>query len=112
MPFSFVFDGDFVAMQRFLRNVDAFTQVKGTQIVVKGRLLTIDGISLTASRDGFPKVKATLTATAYLLPADEGATAGATPAGPATGAQPAAPAAGAAGTATASASSSTSNGAG
>ena len=112
MPFSFVFDGDFFAMQRFLRNVDAFTQVKGTQIVVKGRLLTIDGISLTASRDGFPKVKATLTATAYLLPADEGATAGATPAGPATGAQPAAPAAGAAGTATASASSSTPNGAG
>jgi hypothetical protein len=107
MPFSFVFDGDFFAMQRFLRKVDAFTQVKGTQVIVSGRLLTIDGISLAESRDGFPKVKATLSATAYLLPAEEGATA----ARPATGAQPAAPAA-TPGTATASASTPTPNGAG
>ena len=34
-------------------------------------------------RGGFPQVKATLSATTYLLPADQGLTAGATPAGPA-----------------------------
>ena len=82
MPFTFVFDGSFFSMEKFLRNVDAFTRVRGEQVSVSGRLLSIDGFSLTASRTGFPKVKATLAATAYLLPADEGLTAGATPAGP------------------------------
>ena len=90
MPFSFVFDGSFVSMQRFLRNVDRFVRLQDGQVMVSGRLLTVDGISLTAGREGFPSVKATLTATAYLLPADEGATAGATAAGPTAGSQPAA----------------------
>jgi hypothetical protein len=82
MPFTFVFDGSFFSMEKFLRNVDRFTSVRGEQLSVRGRLLSIDGFSLTASRAGFPKVKATLAATAYLLPADEGLTAGATSAGP------------------------------
>jgi hypothetical protein len=82
MPFTFVFDGSFFSMEKFLRNVDGFTRVRGEQLSVSGRLLSIDGFSLTASRSGFPRVKATLAATAYLLPADEGLTAGATPAGP------------------------------
>ena len=82
MPFTFVFDGSFFSMEKFLRNVDGFTRVRGEQLSVRGRLLSIDGFSLTASRTGFPRVKATLAATAYLLPADEGLTAGATPAGP------------------------------
>ena len=82
MPFTFIFDGSFFSMEKFLRNVDGFTRVRGKQLSVSGRLLSIDGFSLTASRSGFPRVKATLAATAYLLPADEGLTAGATPAGP------------------------------
>jgi hypothetical protein len=82
MPFTFVFDGSFFSMEKFLRNVDGFTRVRGERLSVTGRLLSIDGFSLTASPDGFPKVKATLAATAYLLPADEGLTAGATPAAP------------------------------
>jgi hypothetical protein len=102
MPFSFVFDGSFFSMQRFLRNVDRFVRLQDGQVLVSGRLLSVDGISLSAGREGFPSVKATLTATAYLLPADEGATAGATAAGPAAGSQPAAPASGSSETATAS----------
>jgi hypothetical protein len=82
MPFTFIFDGSFFSMEKFLRNVDAFTRVRGDELSVRGRLLSIDGFSLTASRTGFPRVKATLAATAYLLPADEGLTAGATPTGP------------------------------
>ena len=108
MPFSFVFDGSFFSMQRFLRNVDRFVRLQGGQVMVSGRLLTVDGISLSAGRDGFPSVKATLTATAYLLPADEGATAGATAAGPTAGSQPAA---GSSETATASTSTPTTTGA-
>ncbi|HEU4978907.1 MAG TPA: hypothetical protein VFT42_08445 [Solirubrobacteraceae bacterium] len=83
MPFQFEFDGSFFDMEHFLDRVAAFTQVHGNKISVNGRLMTIDGISLTASRFGFPKVKANIAATAYLLPSDEGLTNGATPAGPA-----------------------------
>jgi type II secretory pathway component PulM len=89
MPFSFVFDGTFFDMEHFLQNVGGFATAQGKTINVNGRLLTIDGISLQASRHGFPRVKATLTATAYLLPSDEGLTNGATPQSPtaATGSQ-------------------------
>jgi hypothetical protein len=83
MPFTFEFDGSFFDMEHFLDRVAAFTQVQGNKISINGRLMTIDGISLTASRFGFPKVKANIAATAYLLPSDEGLTNGATPAGPA-----------------------------
>jgi hypothetical protein len=85
MPFSFDFQGKFFDMQRFLQSIDRLTAVQGKTISVKGRLLTVDGISLKAGPNGFPDVDATVAATAYLLPADEGLTAGATPTGPAAG---------------------------
>ena len=85
MPFSFNFTGSFRNMQRFLKAIDGFTAVKGKSINVKGRLLTVDGVGLKAGVKGFPDVDATVAVTAYLLPADEGLTAGATPATPTTG---------------------------
>jgi type II secretory pathway pseudopilin PulG len=78
MPFSFEFDGSFFHMQRFLKSINGLTDVNGDSINVKGRLLTVDGVSLEAGPKGFPDVKATVVATSYLLPADEGLTAGAT----------------------------------
>jgi hypothetical protein len=92
MPFNFAFNGSFFKLEDFLRAVDRFTTVDGKQVTVRGRLLTIDGISLTASPDGFPKMTAKVKATAYLLPADEGLTLGGTPAAPATASSPATPA--------------------
>ncbi len=85
MPFSFNFTGSFANMQRFLKAIDGLTAVKGKSINVKGRLLTVDGVGLKAGVKGFPDVDATVAVTAYLLPADEGLTAGATPATPTTG---------------------------
>jgi Tfp pilus assembly protein PilO len=85
MPFSFNFTGSFRNMQRFLKAIDGLTAVQGKSINVKGRLLTVDGVGLKAGVKGFPNVDATVAVTAYLLPADEGLTAGATPATPATG---------------------------
>ncbi len=82
MPFSFTFEGTFFNMERFLREVDRFTRTLNNQITVNGRLLTVDGVGLVAGRGGFPRVKASVRATAYLLPADQGLTAGATPAAP------------------------------
>jgi hypothetical protein len=78
MPFSFDFDGKFFPLQRFLRSLDDLTTVNGKSISVKGRLLTVDGVALKAGPKGFPDVSATVAVTAYLLPADEGLTAGAT----------------------------------
>jgi type II secretory pathway pseudopilin PulG len=72
MPFSFNFDGKFFPMQHFLKALDGLTTVNGKSIHVKGRLLTVDGVSLVAGPKGFPDVTATVAATAYLLPADEG----------------------------------------
>jgi hypothetical protein len=77
MPFTFNFDGKFFPMQRFLHALDGLTTVNGKSINVKGRLLTVDGISLVAGPNGFPDVTASVAATAYLLPSDEGLTPGA-----------------------------------
>jgi hypothetical protein len=83
MPFNFTFDGSYFDMEHMLHSLDALTTVADDSIDVKGRLLTVDGFALSAGPKGFPQVTASLSATAYLLPADEGLTAGATAAAPA-----------------------------
>ena len=82
MPFSFVFDGSFFNMEHFFDGIQRFATANGDNLTVRGRLLTVDSFALTASRFGFPKVKASVNATAYLVPQSEGLTGGATPAGP------------------------------
>jgi hypothetical protein len=89
MPFAFDFQGSFFHMQKFLDHMNELTTVRADDSIdVKGRLLTIDGVALKAGPKGFPQVLATVNATAYLLPADEGLTAGADPTAPAAGAAP------------------------
>jgi hypothetical protein len=82
MPFSFVFDGSFFNMEHFFSGIQQFAKADGENVTVRGRLLTVDAFALTASRFGFPKVKASINATAYLVPQDEGLTGGASPQGP------------------------------
>lgn len=82
MPFTFNFTGSFFDLQRFLKSLDGLTSVKGKSISVKGRLLTVDGVSLEAGPKGFPQMDASVVVTSYLLPADEGLTSGATAASP------------------------------
>jgi len=83
MPFTFDFTGSFFNMQRFVKALDDYTSVNGKAISVKGRLLTVDGVALQAGPKGFPQVDASVVATSYLLPADEGLTNGATATAPA-----------------------------
>ena len=71
MPFAFAFDGDFFDMERFLSQIERFTQTTGDDVNVRGRLLTVDGFALSAGNGGFPAVKASIAATAYLLPPGE-----------------------------------------
>lgn len=95
LPFKLVFEGGFFDLRRFLDLVGSFTTADGEKLNIGGRLLTVDGVGLTASRNGFPNLKAQITASAYLAPepgkaapgtaAAPGATPGAAPAQPATG---------------------------
>jgi hypothetical protein len=71
MPFAFVFDGTFFDMETFMSEVQRFVRVNGKHVDVRGRLLSIDGFSLSAGPGGFPKVKASINATAYLLSPDD-----------------------------------------
>ncbi len=86
LPFAFKFDGGFHSMERFLSAIERYTTTtgSGTAVNVRGRLFTIDGIAIKASRKGFPQIEANLAATAYVLPPEEGLTGGATPQGPGT----------------------------
>ena len=78
MPFSFVFSGTYFDMERFFGDVQRFVRVKGKEVDADGRLLSIDGFSLVAGPGGFPNVKASIVATAYLRTAadDNTSTAG------------------------------------
>jgi len=71
MPFTFAFQGSFKKLEAFLDRLKRFTQVNGKTIRVRGRLLTINGVGLTAGPKGFPQMKAQIAATAYLLPSDQ-----------------------------------------
>jgi Tfp pilus assembly protein PilO len=94
MPFTFVFSGSFFDLYNLFQQINRFTlRTSSGSLQVSGRLLTIQGVQLTpepaASGSGKPssgKLTGTITATAYVLPASQGAAAGATATSP-TGAQ-------------------------
>ena len=92
MPFTFVFSGGFFQLEHLFRQLTAFTTHQGPSgLRVSGRLLTIQSVKLAPEAAGpgkSAKLSGTVTATAYVLPAGQGLTGGATPAGPA-GATPA-----------------------
>jgi hypothetical protein len=95
MPFTFVFKGSFEGLAHLLGQVDSFVRrTAAGNVLVSGRLLTIQGADITVensnsaegagSRPQSPPLSATITATAYVLPASQGLTGGATPALPGT----------------------------
>jgi Tfp pilus assembly protein PilO len=86
MPYTLTFDGDFFEIADFIKGLDALVETKDGQVSVDGRLLTIDGFSLSGAQNkGFPALEATFSVTAYLTPPSQGITAGATPESPAAG---------------------------
>jgi hypothetical protein len=95
MPFTFVFKGSFQGLAHLLGQIDGFAQRSTAgQLTVSGRLLTIQGADITMQNSGSGEsggsggsgssgaLTATITATAYVLPASQGLTGGATAAGP------------------------------
>lgn len=86
VPLDFEFTGSFFDLADFFHDMKRFVRVANDKVVVNGRLITIDSFSFDAG-ESFPALKAEVHATVYLAPKSEGATAGASPQGPA----PAAP---------------------
>jgi hypothetical protein len=78
------FTGNFLDLSDFFHRVKRYVELDGESLAVRGRLLTVDGVEFRSDPELFPRITATLTATAYLAPKLEGTTAGATPSGPAT----------------------------
>jgi hypothetical protein len=101
VPLDFEFDGSFFDLADFFHRMKRFVRVANDQIIVRGRLLTVDSFSFDSADDSFPSLKASVHATIYLAPKAQGVSAGASPSGPSGGA-PATPP----GTQTASSSSS------
>ena len=82
MPFTFTFDGSFFKLSRFFQRLQDYIQATNTRVSVSGRLMTLNSIALTAGPKGFPDITATAEATTYVVPADQGLFAGATPSSP------------------------------
>ena len=82
MPFTFQFEGSFFHLGGFFSKLERYVVVNPSGVDVTGRLLQIDGISLNAAASGFPHMTASVAATAYLLPATQGLTNGASPGSP------------------------------
>jgi Tfp pilus assembly protein PilO len=84
VPLELEFTGNFFNLADFFHRVKRFVRVANSDVVVGGRLLTIEGVRWSSDPEIFPKVRAEMNATIYLTPKAQGATAGATPAGPTT----------------------------
>jgi hypothetical protein len=83
MRFNLIFQGSFFKMADLIHNIRELVRRQDRQLLVSGRLLTLDGFVLEQGDFGFPQVKATMAATAYLLPVSQGLLNGANAQGPA-----------------------------
>jgi type II secretory pathway pseudopilin PulG len=111
MPFTFIFNGSYADLYRLFSQIQSFTlQTSNGAVQVTGRLLTIQsanlelpnsnsseestksGASAAKKKPENAELKGTITATAYVLPASQGLTGGATAAGPVSSSSSAQPA--------------------
>jgi Tfp pilus assembly protein PilO len=86
VPLELTFEGNFFNLADFFHDVKRFVSATNQNVLVSGRLLTVETVRWTSDEAIFPHIKAEITATIYLSPKAQGVTAGATPQGPATGA--------------------------
>lgn len=84
MPYSLTFTGSFFQIADFIHGIDSLikTEEEGS-VGVDGRLITLDGFSLSeVSGVTFPDLSASFAVTTYVLPPEQGLTAGATATSP------------------------------
>jgi Tfp pilus assembly protein PilO len=85
VPLELEFEGNFFNLADFFHDVKRFVSVANSNVLVSGRLLTVESVRWTSDETIFPHIRAEITATVYLSPKAQGVTAGASPQGPATG---------------------------
>jgi Tfp pilus assembly protein PilO len=85
VPLELSFEGNFFNLADFFHHVKRFVSLTNSDVLVSGRLLTVETVRWASDEAIFPHITAEITATIYLSPKAQGVTAGATPAGPATG---------------------------
>jgi Tfp pilus assembly protein PilO len=68
LPFNLDFSGSFFDLQRFLADVQGWVRSGNGSLAIRGRLLTIDGVSLQPGSKGLSDITAKVAATAYLSP--------------------------------------------
>ena len=81
LPYNLNFRGDFFQVAELLGRFDALVASRKAGMAVDGRLMTVNGFTLTPG-DG-KALDVELAVTTYVLPESQGLTAGATPAAPA-----------------------------
>jgi Tfp pilus assembly protein PilO len=85
VPLDLEFVGNFFNLADFFHRVKRFVSLTNENVVVSGRLLTVESVRWASESEIFPELRATIKATIYLSPKAQGVTAGATPQGPSTG---------------------------
>ncbi len=92
MPYGLSFRGNYFHIADFMQELDKMVHTGDSKLSVDGRLSTIDGFALTADGErGFPYLSASFQITTYLVPPNQGITAGASPTEPALTSSSAAP---------------------
>lgn len=76
LPLKITFDGDFFKLDRFLREVRGFATIGDEKVDVRGRLLTVDGVTLAPGESGLPTLRAEINASAYVSTAEADAATG------------------------------------
>jgi Tfp pilus assembly protein PilO len=82
IPLDFEFSGNYFELAQFFHRMKRFVRVSNDRILIRGRLMTLNTFSFETDQDT-GLLKATVHATVYLTPKDQGASAGATQQGPA-----------------------------
>lgn len=79
MPYSLSFEGGFFDIAKFIHEVDGLVRTEKNQVGVRGRLITVDGFSLSGVESTAPgRLTASVAVTTYLVPPGQGITPGAT----------------------------------
>ena len=68
MPLELEFVGNFFSLADFFHDIKRFVHVANSNVVVSGRLVTVEGVKFASEPELFPRIKAEVTATVYLSP--------------------------------------------
>ena len=65
-PIDLIFDGNYYELSDFLFRLRSLVRVRGGQLEATGRLFTVNAINFVESEREFPRIKATLSVSAYV----------------------------------------------